>query len=62
MEEIEVNGYNLNISRHIGTAQAEEEVDLQAVNAGLRTRAQDIEKATEKHNDFLKELGSPALP
>ena len=45
MEEIETNGYNLNISRYISTAQAEEEIDLQAVNTGLVTLAQNIETA-----------------
>ena len=62
MEEIEGNGYNLNISRYISTAQAEAKVDLLAVNADLTTLAQSAEKAREKHNAFLKELGLPALP
>ncbi len=54
--------YNLNISRYISTAEAEEEVDLQATHAKLESLAQNIEKAREKHNAFLKELGLPALP
>jgi len=62
MEEIETNGYNLNISRYISTAQAEEEIDLQTVNTELMELAENIEKAREKHNAFLKELGLPALP
>ncbi len=62
MEEIETNGYNLNISRYISTAQAEEEVVLQVVNAELHTLAANIEKAKAKHNAFLKELGLQALP
>lgn len=62
MGEIEANGYNLNISRYISTAQAEKEVNLQAVNAELVTLAQNIEKARDKHNAFLEELGLPALP
>jgi len=62
MDEIEANGYNLNISRYISTARAEEEVVLEAVNAELITLTQNIEKAREKHNAFLKELGLPALP
>jgi type I restriction enzyme M protein len=62
MEEIEANGYNLNISRYISTAQADEEIDLQAVNTKLITLTQNIEKAREKHNAFLKELDLPALP
>lgn len=62
MAEIETNDYNLNISRYISTAQAEEEIDLQAVNAELVTLAQNIETARDKHNAFLQALGLPLLP
>jgi type I restriction enzyme M protein len=62
MEEIETNGYNLNISRYISTAMAEEEIDLGAVNEELETQEQEIVAAKEKHNTFLKELGLPPLP
>lgn len=62
MSEIESNGYNLNISRYISTAEAEEAIDLSTVNAHLTRLAQDIDKAKEKHNVFLKELGLPILP
>lgn len=62
MEEIEKNDYNLNISRYISTAIAEERIDLQTVNAELVALAQNIETARNKHNGFLKELGLPALP
>lgn len=62
MERIEKEGYNLNISRYISTAEAEEEVDLQATHAKLELLATEIKKATDKHNDFLKKLGLPLLP
>ena len=62
MEEIEANGYNLNISRYVSAAQAEEAIDLQAVNAELAALAQDGNAAGDKHNAFLKELGLPPLP
>ncbi|MDD5391790.1 MAG: type I restriction-modification system subunit M [Thiothrix sp.] len=62
MEEIAANDYNLNISRYISTAKAEEEVDLQAVNAELVRLGKGIVEATQKHNEFLKELGLPVLP
>ena len=62
MERIAEEGYNLNISRYISTATAEEEVELQAVNAELVTLEQEIESARDKHNAFLKELGLPDLP
>ena len=61
MEEIEENGYNLNITRYISTQQMEEPIDLQAVNADLAALTRNIEAAREKHNAFLKELGLPLL-
>jgi type I restriction enzyme M protein len=62
MAEIEANDHNLNISRYISTAVAEEEIDLSAVNRELLTLDTKIVAATEKHNEFLKELGLPPLP
>jgi type I restriction enzyme M protein len=62
MEEIETNGYNLNISRYISTAITEEEVDLSAVNSSLVEVKQKIDEATKKHNEFLKVLGLPPVP
>lgn len=62
MDEIERNGYNLNISRYISTSVAEAEVDLEATHAELVALSQQIKAATEKHNTFLKELGLPLLP
>ncbi len=62
MEEIEKNDYNLNISRYISTAVAEDELDLHAVNATLVNLEQQIRTATQTHNQFLQELGLPLLP
>jgi type I restriction enzyme M protein len=62
MAEIEKNDFNLNISRYISTAVGEEEIDLAETNAGLVEIEKDIQKAKEKHNAFLKELGLPVLP
>jgi type I restriction enzyme M protein len=62
MEEITENDFNLNISRYISTAVAEEEIDLGAVNAELVSLEKDTTEATEKHNAFLEELGLPLLP
>jgi type I restriction enzyme M protein len=62
MGEITKNDYNLNISRYISTATADEEIDLQAVNSELASIEQAICVAREKHNAFLKELGLPLLP
>jgi type I restriction enzyme M protein len=62
MERIKEEGYNLNISRYISTAVAEEEIDLGSVNTELVSLENEIKAATEKHNAFLKELGLPLLP
>lgn len=61
MEEIEKNGYNLNISRYISTANAEAEIDLETVNSELVTLEKNIQMARDKHNAYLKELGLPPL-
>jgi type I restriction enzyme M protein len=62
MGEIEVNDFNLNISRYISTAIAEKEVSLDSVNSELLSLDQKIKLATDNHNAFLKELGLPLLP
>jgi type I restriction enzyme M protein len=62
MEEIESNGYNLNISRYISTAITEEEIDLAVVNANLIEVKEKIDESTKRHNEFLQELGIPMLP
>jgi type I restriction enzyme M protein len=60
--EIETNDFNLNISRYVSTAEAEDEIDLAQVHAELVTLDQKIKTATQQHNEFLKELGLPLLP
>jgi len=62
MSEIEKNDFNLNISRYISTAQAEEEIDLETTHKSLVEIENTIQAATEKHNAFLKGLGLPELP
>jgi type I restriction enzyme M protein len=62
MGEIAGNGYNLNISRYVSTAVAEEAIDLAAVHAELVDLEGEIADATAKHNEFLSELGLPLLP
>jgi type I restriction enzyme M protein len=57
MEEIEQNGYNLNISRYVSTSLDEVQIDLGAVNQQLAAINQRIEKHTAEHNAFLRELG-----
>ncbi len=62
MEEIEKNDFNLNISRYVSTAVAEEEVVLEKVHQQLVDIEKAIVEAKRKHNIFLKELGLPLLP
>jgi len=57
MEEIEMNNYNLNISRYVSTAEVEEKIDLKAINEKLKLINESIKTNTDKHNEFLKELG-----
>lgn len=57
MEEIEKNGYNLNISRYVSTAVAEEKVDLKKVHEELVEIEKKATDARNKHNEFLRELG-----
>jgi len=62
MAEIEKNDFNLNISRYVSTAVAEQAIDLGAVHAELVSLDRNIAAATRGHNAFLKELGLPSLP
>ena len=61
IEEIEKNGYNLNISRYVSTAEDEIQIDLKEVNSKLVDISKSIETATAEHNTFLKELGLPLI-
>ncbi len=62
LERIAEEGYNLNISRYISTAQEEPEIDLAATHARLVELDKNIRSASTKHNAFLKELGLLELP
>ena len=62
MAEIAENGYNLNISRYVSTAEDEVEIDLAATHAELVRIDAELRQATARHNEFLKELGLPLLP
>jgi len=61
MEEIEKNGYNLNISRYVNTSIDELKIDLKEVNIKLAAINDSIKINTDKHNEFLKELGLPPI-
>ena len=57
MEEIEKNGYNLNISRYVSATEPEPIIDLKEVHSELERIERKINSSTNKHNEFLKELG-----
>lgn len=57
MQEIEQNGYNLNISRYVNTAKEEEQINLEDINKELTSINEKIKICTKNHNKFLKELG-----
>jgi type I restriction enzyme M protein len=61
MEEIEQNDFNLNISRYVNTTIAEEKIDLRQVNKELEDINKRVQEATDRHNQFLKELGLPLI-
>ncbi len=61
MEEIETNNFNLNISRYVSTAKAEEKVDLKKVHKDLTAIEKKSTDARTRHNQFLKELGLPPI-
>jgi len=57
MEEIEKNGYNLNISRYVSTSQSAEIINLKEVHDQLMDIEKKAKDAANRHNAFLKELG-----
>jgi len=62
MSEIEQNGYNLNITRYVSTAETEKLIDIEEVNTDLIALEEKAQAARAKHNQYLKELGLPPLP
>lgn len=61
LEEIEKNDFNLNISRYVSTSIGEKKIDLLKVNSKLTDINKLIKKASDEHNEFLKELGLPQI-
>ena len=57
MDEIKKNDYNLNISRYVSTSEEEIQIDLEDVNSKLTEINKSIKTNTDKHNEYLKELG-----
>ena len=61
MEEIEDNGYNLNLSRYVSTAEPEPEIDLKAVHYELTEIDRKVHQLADEHNEYLAELGLPRI-
>ncbi|MBV9987311.1 MAG: type I restriction-modification system subunit M [Chitinophagaceae bacterium] len=57
MGEIKNNDYNLNISRYVSTSEEEVKIDLKEINTKLIEINKSIKINTDKHNEYLKELG-----
>lgn len=57
IEEIEQNGWNLNIPRYVDTSEAEEEIDLNQVAAELNQIQQEIDDAETPLKAMFAELG-----
>ncbi len=62
MAEIRENGYNLNITRYVSTAEEEKPVDLAETHKVVTVAEMKIQESKNKHNSYLKELGLPPLP
>lgn len=57
MEEIMENDYNLNIPRYVDTSEEIPDVDLEAVNKGIKDIDAEIAKVTEELKASFAELG-----
>jgi type I restriction enzyme M protein len=62
MERIAEEGYNLNISRYVSTAEQGIEIDLSATHDELIEIEKQIRISTAKHNALLEEFGPSPLP
>lgn len=57
IEEIEENGYNLNIPRYVDTFEEEELVDIEEVQSNIVRLKGEIAEAEKQLEEFLRELG-----
>ena len=60
LEEIEANGFNLNIPRYVNTTEPPDEIDVGAELASLKTVMAERDAAEEKMLAYLGELGYEA--
>jgi len=57
LQEIEENDYNLNIPRYVDTFEAEEEIDIDAVQEEIDGIEAELAKTRKQMSVYLKELG-----
>jgi type I restriction enzyme M protein len=60
LSEIKDNDYNLNIPRYIDTFEAEEKIDIAAVQSEIDVLEGELLKIKAKMKGYLKELGVDA--
>ena len=56
MEEIEQNGYNLNIPRYVNTGDEEEEIDIEEVQANIKKLEEERKTIEERLNWMMAQL------
>ena len=57
LEEIKSNEYNLNIPRYVDTFEAEEEIDIKAVQQEIKKLEAELATVKTEMEGYLKELG-----
>jgi type I restriction enzyme M protein len=57
LEEIEQNGFNLNISRYVDTSEQEAEIDIQTVMQNISELEAKRADLDTKIEGYLRELG-----
>ena len=56
LKEIKENDFNLNIPRYVDTFEEEEEIDIKAVKAEIKSLEDDLSKVRGEMSEILKEL------
>ena len=57
LQEIEANGYNLNIPRYVDTSEEEPEIDINEVRNNIATIRTEKQNVLNEINKRMKELG-----
>jgi type I restriction enzyme M protein len=59
-DELKENDYNLNIPRYVDTFEAEEQIDVRAVQEEIETLENELKTTNETMKAYLNELGLPS--